>query len=74
MPAFVAMKESRTDAVTLAENTRFIAERRRIADLAITHRLPMLVAAKEYAEAGALVSYGTDYLDFRRAAPHMWTR
>jgi putative tryptophan/tyrosine transport system substrate-binding protein len=36
------------------------------------HRLPMLAAAKEYAESGALVSYGTDYLDlFRRAAPYV---
>jgi putative tryptophan/tyrosine transport system substrate-binding protein len=70
--AFATMKRSRADALILAENTLFIAERRHIADLAIMHRLPMLVAAKEYAEAGALVSYGTDYLDlFRRAAPYV---
>ncbi len=50
--AFLAMKRARTDAVILAENTRFIADRRRIADLAVMHRLPMMVAAKEYAEAG----------------------
>jgi ABC-type uncharacterized transport system substrate-binding protein len=69
---FSAMKKSHIDAVILAENTRFIADRRRIADLAVTHRLPMLVAAKEFAEAGALVSYGTDYLDlFRRAAHYV---
>jgi putative ABC transport system substrate-binding protein len=67
--AFAAMKRARADAVILAENTAFLAERRRIADLAVTHRLPMMFAAKEYAEAGGLVSYGTDYSDlFRRAA------
>jgi ABC-type uncharacterized transport system substrate-binding protein len=70
--AFVAMKRARTDAVIFGENTLFMADRRHIADLAISHRLPMLVAAKEYAEAGGLLSYGTDYLDlFRRAAMYV---
>jgi len=63
---------ARTDAVILGENTVFIAERRRIADLAVMHRLPMMFAAKEYAEAGELISYGTDYPDlFRRAAMYI---
>ena len=67
--AFVAMKRARVDAVMLAETTIFIADRRRIADLALKYRLPMTAQSKEYAEAGALVSYGTDYPDlFRRAA------
>jgi putative ABC transport system substrate-binding protein len=70
--AFLAMKRARTDAVILGENTLFIADRRRIADLAVMHRLPMMVAAKEYAQAGGLVSYGTDYPDlFRRAAAYV---
>jgi putative ABC transport system substrate-binding protein len=63
------MKRDRTDAVIFAENTLFIADRRHIAELALMHRLPMMVPASEYAQAGALISYGTDYLDlFRRAA------
>jgi putative ABC transport system substrate-binding protein len=66
------MKRARADAVILGENTIFIADRRRIADLAVMQRLPMMVPAKEYAEAGALLSYGTDYLDlFRRAAMYV---
>ena len=70
--AFVAVKRAHADAVLLGENTRVIADRRHIADLAIRHRLPLMVAAKEYAEAGALISYGTDYLDlFRRAAAYV---
>jgi putative ABC transport system substrate-binding protein len=70
--AFAAMKRNRADALIFAENTIFIADRRRIAELAIMHRLPMMAAAKEYAEAGALLSYGTDYLDlFRRAATYV---
>jgi putative ABC transport system substrate-binding protein len=70
--AFLAVKRARVDAVIFGENTAFIAHRRRIAELAIMHRLPMMVAAKEYAEAGGLVSYGTDYPDlFRRAATYV---
>ena len=70
--AFLAMKQARTDAVMFAENTLFIADRRHIAELAIKHRLPMMVPANEYAQAGALISYGTDYLDlFRRAAGYV---
>jgi putative ABC transport system substrate-binding protein len=67
--AFVAMKRARADAVIVGENTPFFADRRRIADLAVMHRLPTVAQAKEYAEAGGLVSYGPDYPDqFRRAA------
>ena len=67
--AFSAMKRARADAVILAVNTPFIAHRRRLAELAVSHRLPMMAAAREYTEAGALLSYGTDYADrFRRAA------
>jgi putative ABC transport system substrate-binding protein len=70
--AFAAMKRARIDAIILGENTPFFAERRHIADLAITHRLPMVAQAKEFAEAGGLVSYGPDYLDqFRRAATYV---
>jgi putative ABC transport system substrate-binding protein len=70
--AFLSIKRARADAVLLGENTAFIVARRRIADLVLMHRLPMMVPAREYAEAGALLSYGTDYPDlFRRAAMYV---
>ena len=70
--AFVTMKRARTDAVILGGNTQFLADRRHIAELAVSHRLPMMTPAKEYAQAGALLSYGTDFLDlFRRAAMYV---
>jgi putative ABC transport system substrate-binding protein len=70
--AFLTMKRERADAVMLAENTIFLAYRQHIADLAITHRLPMMAAANEFVLAGALLSYGTDYPDlFRRAAVYV---
>jgi len=70
--AFLAMKRARADAVILGVNTPFMAHRRRLAELAVSHRLPMMAPTREYAEAGALVSYGTDYPDqFRRAAMYV---
>jgi putative tryptophan/tyrosine transport system substrate-binding protein len=70
--AFLSMKRAHTDAVMFAENTAFIAYRQHVADLAVMHRLPMMTPAKEYALAGVLVSYGTDYLDlFQRAAAYV---
>jgi putative tryptophan/tyrosine transport system substrate-binding protein len=46
--------------------------RRRIADLAIRHRLPAISGPKEFAEAGGLMAYGPDYPDlFRRAATYV---
>ncbi|HUO64758.1 MAG TPA: ABC transporter substrate-binding protein [Terriglobales bacterium] len=70
--AFLAMKRARADAVILGVNSPFMAERRRIAELAVSHRLPIMTPAREYVEAGGLVSYGTDYPDqFRRAAAYV---
>lgn len=70
--AFATMKRARADAVVLGANTPFIAQRRLLADLALSSRLPMMAPAKEYAEAGSLASYGTDYVElFRRAATYV---
>jgi putative ABC transport system substrate-binding protein len=70
--AFLAIKRARADAVMFAENTLFIAYRQHVADLAVTHRLPMMAPAKEYALAGVLLSYGTNYFElFRRAAAYV---
>ncbi|HTY80172.1 MAG TPA: ABC transporter substrate-binding protein [Candidatus Bathyarchaeia archaeon] len=70
--AFQTMKRARAEAVILGVNTPFIAHRQRIAELAVSQRLPMMAPTKEYAEAGALVSYGTDYPEqFRRAAAYV---
>ena len=70
--AFRAMKHARVDALIATGNTLFLADRGRIARLAITYRLPMIALAKEYAQAGALLSYGTDYPElFRQAAVYV---
>jgi putative ABC transport system substrate-binding protein len=67
--AFVAMKRAGAGAVIVVQSSAFFASRQRIADLALTHRLPSVVGSKEWAEAGGLISYGADFPDlFRRAA------
>jgi putative ABC transport system substrate-binding protein len=49
------------------------ANRRRIAELSLNNRLPLIVAGpREYALAGALVSYGASASDlFRRSATYV---
>jgi putative tryptophan/tyrosine transport system substrate-binding protein len=67
--AFVAMKRDGVGAVIVVQSAAFFASYRRIADLALTHRLPSGGGSTEYAEAGGLMSYGADYPDlFRRTA------
>ena len=66
------MKRDRAEALVVINSGAFTGDRRRIADLAIANRLPMITGAREYAEAGALLSYGADYPDlFRRAAAYV---
>jgi len=67
--AFSAMAKAHAQAVLVLASQLFFAERQRVAELAITHRLPTMFAVKEGAVAGGLMSYGPDYVDlFRRAA------
>jgi putative ABC transport system substrate-binding protein len=63
------MARARAQAVLVLASPAFFAERQRVAELAITHRLPTMFGLKEAVEAGGLMSYGADYGDlFRRAA------
>jgi putative ABC transport system substrate-binding protein len=49
--------------------TWFVPERRRIVKLALAQRWPVVAGQSEFAEEGALLSYGADRMtNFRRAA------
>jgi putative ABC transport system substrate-binding protein len=62
----------RATGLFLQSTAMFIDNRKRIADLAIRHRLPAIYDASELAEAGVLMSYGTDRFDLgRRAATYV---
>jgi putative ABC transport system substrate-binding protein len=65
--AFAAMTRASADAlVVFAEPQLINPQRRRIADLAATSRLPAMYAKKVYVEAGGLMSYGLSPLDVNR--------
>ena len=67
--AFAAMARARPQAVLVPGAAIFLAERQRVAELAITHRLPTMSNLKDLVEAGGLMSYGPNWDDlYRRGA------
>ena len=65
--AFAAMTSERAEALLQFPSPMFFAERRRIVELAVTHRLPSMFTAREYVELGGLAAYGASINDlFRR--------
>jgi len=65
--AFSVAAEDR--ALIVVASSFMFTERKRIADLALKHRLPTALGAREYVEVGGLFSYAVSYPDqFRRAA------
>ena len=59
-------------AMIVVASSFMFTERKRIADLALKHRLPTAVGAREYVEVGGLFSYAVNFLDqFRRAAAYV---
>ena len=70
--AFAAMTRERAQAVFVISDPMLYSERRRLAELALKHRLPSIHSAPDYVEAGGLFSYGPSYSDlFRRAAVYV---
>jgi len=70
--AFAAMVRARAQAVLVLGSAFFLAERQRVAELAIKHRLPTMSTLKDVVEAGGLVSYSPNWDDlFRRGAIHV---
>src|SRR5262245_46392008 len=58
--AFQSLARERVQGVLVLQDPLSLAERRRIAMLAIAARLPTMYAFREYVEAGGLMSYGID--------------
>ncbi|SRR5712692_1511374 len=70
--AFSAAARERAEAVYVVASPLTFPERRRIAELALKHRLPTMHGPSEYVEAGGLLSYAPSYPDlFRRAAVYV---
>jgi len=67
-PAFEALK-GQADALYVVQSSLVNANRTRILTLALGARLPTIFQARDYVQAGGLMSYGVNYpAQFRRAA------
>jgi putative ABC transport system substrate-binding protein len=64
--AFAAMTSARVDAVMVQGNLPVPA--RRIAELAVQHRLPSISPLNQFAESGGLMSYGANLAEIQRRA------
>jgi len=70
--AFQAMIKERAAAVLILADPMTYYHRRRLADLAVKHRLPLMGSLREYAEAGSLMSYWADGPElYRRVASYV---
>ncbi|HXF76955.1 MAG TPA: ABC transporter substrate-binding protein [Methylomirabilota bacterium] len=70
--AFQTAKQKQVRAIMTITAPRFIAERKRIVELAGKHRLPAIYFQKEFVDEGGLMSYGVAFDDlYRRAAVYV---
>jgi putative ABC transport system substrate-binding protein len=70
--AFEGATKARDGAVVILPGVFAVANRERIAQLAIRHRLPSISHLSAFVDAGGLMAYGPDRADlFRRAATYV---
>jgi putative ABC transport system substrate-binding protein len=70
--AFEEATRNRADALVIMPDPVTRTNLKRIADLAIKHRLPAIFHIREFADVGGLIAYGPDRSDlFRRAARYV---
>lgn len=61
--AFSAMVRERANGVLVLSTPLFIAGAKRLAELALTHKLPSMFGPRHHVEAGGLMSYSPDRAD-----------
>jgi putative ABC transport system substrate-binding protein len=67
--AFSAIVQERAGAVLVLSTPLFMGGAKRLAELALTQKLPTMFGPREHVEAGGLMSYSPDRADlYRRAA------
>ena len=64
--AFSTLVRDRADALFVAPDGFFSSRRVQFATLTARHVIPAAYSNREYVEAGGLMSYGTDILDYNR--------
>jgi putative ABC transport system substrate-binding protein len=68
--AFAAMTREGVSAVWVHSTAMLLANRARIAELARQSRLPTMCGAREYVEAGCVMSYNVNFVDLHRRAAY----
>src|SRR5262245_40454658 len=69
--AFATITDGRPDALFVGADPFFAARRVQLANLASHHRIPATYAVREHAEAGGLMSYGSNLADaFRQVGSY----
>src|SRR5262249_32265481 len=63
---FSGITSSRSESIIVMPSPMLYAEHRRIVELAASNRLPAMYAAREFVEAGGLMSYGANLSDLGR--------
>jgi len=67
--AFVTLVRQRTDALVVSADPFFLSHRDQLVALATRHSMPAIYYAREFAAAGGLISYASNFADsFRQAA------
>jgi putative ABC transport system substrate-binding protein len=70
--AFQTANQKQVNGIMTMAGRDFLAERKRIVELAGRYRLPAIYFQKEFTDEGGLMSYGVDYDDlYRRAAVYV---
>jgi len=64
--AFTTLESRRAAGVLIGADAFFVSRRVQIAILAARHMIPAIYTISDYAEAGGLISYGTDIADSLR--------
>ena len=65
-PAFATLAHQRVDALLVAADSFFASRREQLVALAARHSMPAIYELREFAEAGGLISYGTNLADSYR--------
>ena len=67
-PVFARVQELKVNALMIAQDALFNTQTGQLADLSVRYAVPAIYPNRDFAEAGGLMSYGTDLRDEYRQA------
>lgn len=68
----VGLARERVQGMIISDDNFFLGQLRQLVELTLKHRVPTMFANQQFVEAGGMVSYGPDVVDyFRRSASYV---